>query len=91
MSNTTYNGWTNHATWAVGLHLMDSVIELIQEDGDVWSADDVNDAAELFKEIIAEMLDDSGIATFPLLWELLDTNSINYDELGQHALDAVFN
>lgn len=91
MFDTTYNGWTNYATWLVGLHLMDSVVELIQEDGDVWSADDVNDAAELFKEIIAEMLDDSGIATFPLLWGLLDTNSINYDELGQHALDAVFN
>lgn len=91
MSDTTYNGWTNRSTWAVGLHLMDSVVELIQEGGEIWSADDVTAAAELFKEIIAEMLDDSEIATFPLLWDLLDTSSINYHELGQHALDAVFN
>ena len=61
MSNTTYNGWTNHATWAVGLHLMDSVVELIQEEVEEWAITDVDSAAELFKEIIAEMLDDSEI------------------------------
>lgn len=87
---TRYNGWTNRETWAVGLHLMDTVVEWIADDIDAWTADDVDAAAELFKDLIAEMLEDSGIATYPLLWDLLDLTTVDYKELGEHALEAVF-
>lgn len=88
MSGTTYNGYTNRETWAVSLHLMDSVVEYINEDIDQWAKSDVEEAAEIFKEIVSEMLEESGIATFSLLWELLDTSAIDWRQLGELALDA---
>jgi len=91
MTTATYNGWTNRETWAVSLHLMDTVVGCIIDDLDRWTADDVDDAAELFKDFVAEMLEDSGIATYPLLWDLLDLTTVNYKELGEHALQAAFN
>jgi hypothetical protein len=87
-ANTGYNGWTNHSTWAVGLHLMDAVTEWIIDDKESWAndADNASDAGDLFRTWIDEMIEDSNIN--PLLIDLLDTDSINYQELGQHALDA---
>lgn len=85
---TTYNGWTNRTTWAVGLHLMDAVTEWIIDDKESWvnDADNASDAGELFRSWIDEMIADSDIN--PLLIDLLDTDSIDYQALGQHALDA---
>lgn len=88
---TRYNGWTNRETWAVGLHLMDTVVDRITEDRTEWTVEDVDAAAELFQDLIAEVLDASGIATYPLLWELLDLTTVNYTELGEHALEAALN
>ena len=86
--DNTYNGWRNHATWCVGLHLMDTVTEWIIDDRDEWTMDDVDNAAEIFKDLVSEMLEESEIATFPLLWELLDLSDIDYEELGRSALES---
>jgi hypothetical protein len=37
---------------------------------------------------LAEQIEDSGIATYPMLWDLLDTSDIDWRSLAQHALDA---
>ena len=85
-TETGYNGWTNHSTWAVGLHLMDTIVEIIIDDIDYWKKEDVTDAAQVFKDHIEDAIEMSDMN--PLLLDLLDTDSINYQELGQHALDA---
>lgn len=90
MTDNTYNGWTNRETWAIGLHLMDSVVEWIIDDKDAWSKDDTKDAAAMFQDLVAEQMEECGLPTFPLLWDLLDLSSVNWQELGQHALDAAF-
>ena len=85
----TYNGWRNHATWAIGLHLMDTVVSWICDDLESWGTeDDLEAAAGLFQELLAEQLEESGVATYPLLWDLLDTSDIDWYSLGRHALEA---
>lgn len=90
VTDTTYNGWTNRETWAIGLHLMDSVVEWINDDKDAWSKDDTKDAATIFQDLVAEQMEDAGLPTYPLLWDLLDLSSVNWQELGRSALDSVF-
>lgn len=87
--DTTYNGWRNHATWCIGLHLMDTVVCWICDDRDSWGKDDdLESATNLFRELLAEQMEESAIATFPLLWELLDVSDVDWYSLGRHALDA---
>jgi hypothetical protein len=89
MTDTTYNGWRNHATWAIGLHLMDTVTAWIIEDLDTWgNDDDLERAAGLFQDLLEEQLDASGLMTYPLLNDLLDTSDIDWHSLGCHALEA---
>lgn len=87
-SDTTYNGWRNHATWAIGLHLMDTVAAWILDDIDNWAAADVKQAAGLFQDLLEEQLELSGLMAYPLLNDLLDTSDVDWRALGSHALDA---
>jgi hypothetical protein len=85
---TGYNGWRNHATWAIGLHLMDTVTSWIIEDRSEWDEADTEQAAGLFQDLLAEQLELSELMSYPLLNDLLDTSDIDWQALGQHALDA---
>ena len=89
--STGYNGWRNRATWAIGLHLMDYVVETIIEDRDEWITNPSNNdiaAAQLFKELVDEQIELADIPPAGLLMDLLDTSDIDWHALGQHALDA---
>jgi hypothetical protein len=87
--DTTYNGWRNHATWAIGLHCMDSVVSWICDDLESWGKDDdLESAVNLFQDLLAEQIEASGIATYPMLWDLLDTSDIDWYSLARHALEA---
>ena len=89
MTNTTYNGWTNRETWAIGLHLMDAITEQIIEDIDDWAVADAMEAGRLFEAFVDDMIDQVNL--YGLLLDLLDISQVNWEELGQHALDAAFN
>ena len=88
MTNTTYNGWTNRETWAIGLHLMDTVTDQIIDDLDSWAATDTKEAGQLFESFVDDMIEDADLND--LLLDLLDLSQVNWQELGQHALDAAF-
>ena len=91
MTNTTYNGWTNRETWAIGLHLMDTVTDQIIDDIEDWAATDTVEAGQRFKDLVDDMIEEAELGyQFTLLLDLLDLSQVNWEELGQHALDAAF-
>ena len=92
MTNTTYNGWTNRETWAIGLYLMDAITDQIIDDIDDWAITDTEEAGQRFKDYVDEMIDEADLADqYSLLLDLLDLSAVNWEELGQHALEAAFN
>jgi hypothetical protein len=86
--DNTYNGWRNRATWAIGLHLMDTVTEWIIDDKESWDYSQADQAGQLFQDLLEEQLEMTELVLHPLLMDLLDTSDIDWRELGQHALDA---
>jgi hypothetical protein len=70
MSNTTYNGWTNYATWRVNLEVFDGSEQY-------WSADS---AKEFVEEIIYSTTSE-GVARDYALAFLAD---VNWYEIAEH-------
>ena len=67
---STYNGWTNYATWRVNLEMFDG-------SEDVWTAD----SAREFVEEIIESTTPEGIARDYAMAFLSD---VNWDEIAEH-------
>ena len=88
-ANQAFNGWRNHATWATALHLSDVVESWIQDDIEEWTKEETEEASNLFRELVEEMLEQADNLN-PLLTDLLDIESIDWDELGENALESVF-
>ena len=89
MTDATYNGWRNRATWAVGLHLMDTVTNWICDDLESWGKeDDLESAVSLFQDLLAEQEEAANISEHPLLCDLLDTSDIDWQSLAKAALEA---
>ena len=70
MSNATYNGWTNYATWRVNLEIFDG-------SNQYWSADS---AREYVEEIIIDSTPE-GVARDYALAFLSD---VNWYEIAEH-------
>jgi hypothetical protein len=70
MSNATYNGWTNYATWRVNLEMFDGSDQF-------WSADS---AREYVEEIIIDSTPE-GVARDYALAFLSD---VNWVEIAEH-------
>jgi hypothetical protein len=74
MSNATYNGWTNYATWRVNLEMFDGSDQF-------WSADS---AREYVEEIIIDSTPE-GVARDYALAFLSD---VNWYEIAEHYQEA---
>lgn len=79
MTDTTYNGWTNRATWLVNLHWGDYWQSRV-EDGEAITADTMQSDVEAFiDEALASMPEGQRL----FLGDLLNLD-INWYELARH-------
>ena len=78
MTDTTYNGWRNAATWTVNLWFGDLWAEMAEEN-DIITADYRDMVEEYVYDLIGK---DSTTAGF--IWDMLDLNSVDWDALAAH-------
>ena len=85
-TNTTYNGWTNYATWRVNLEIFDGV-PANDFDGTDDSEVDLHYVAEQLKDYAEELImvtSEHGLARDYALAFLSD---VNWYEIAQHMVD----
>jgi hypothetical protein len=70
MSNNTYNGWTNYATWRVNLEMFDGSDQF-------WSADSA-------REYVEEMIIDSTPEGVARDYALAFLSDVNWYEIAEH-------
>lgn len=90
MTDTTYNGWTNYETWAVGMFLdgnytgegtYHSVLDLAR------GASGVYELADDLKSYLEEELEEVGGITSDLLSAAV--SEVNWHELAEHKWEEV--
>ena len=92
MNDTTYNGWTNYATWRVNLEIFDSFgpedFDLAR--GEELKCTDVNELAEAFKDRAESFMEEqsTGLAQSYALAFLAE---VNWREIAVHFVDAYAN
>ena len=69
MSNQTYNGWTNYATWRVNLEFFDGMEEALN--------------AEACKDLVEEYLDESANGLVKE-WAFAFVSDVNWHEIAEH-------
>ena len=70
MKDTTYNGWTNYATWRINLELFDGSDQF-------WSADSARDFVE---EIIIDSTTEGVARDYALAF----ISDVNWIEISEH-------
>lgn len=89
MTDTTYNGWTNYATWRVNLEMIDGLDP--REMG--WSRMDRHDMADALKEHVQEALEgqvsgkDGGMSLI-FSYAMAFLSDVNWREIAQHLIEA---
>ena len=91
MKATTYNGWTNYATWRVNLEIFDN-----WELGAFWGYEDkdpkevdIHSLAEDMKTYVQEILDDETHPdSFARSYAHAFIDEVNWYELAKHIVDT---
>lgn len=83
MSDTTYNGWTNYATWRVNLELIDR--------SDWHCYFDPQPAAhilgDVIRECVEEMIEETTFEGIGRDYALAFLSDVNWREIAQHLID----
>ena len=88
MTNTTYNGWTNYATWRVNLELIDD----IQDKETFFGISEYTEVYELAKHIeeyVEECLSSDMPNELTLSYAMAFISDVNYYEIAQHLIEEV--
>jgi hypothetical protein len=85
MTDNTYNGWTNYATWRVNLEVFDGMD--IHDMG--WNRLDVYDLAMTIKEYAEEIVCPfkKGENTLAESYALAFLSEVNWHEIAKHMIE----
>lgn len=91
MKDTTYNGWTNYATWRVNLEMFDGFDPADWNDD--WQADQATDLADWMKETAIQLIeqDCSDKGGFALDYALAFLDDVNWYEIAKHKMEEYQN
>jgi hypothetical protein len=82
MTDTTYNGWTNYATWRVNLEIFDG-IDLMDYG---WQKLDEYDLAEAMKEHAEEIIEQSSGEGLARDYALAFLQDVDWRNIAAHYL-----
>jgi len=85
MTDNTYNGWTNYATWRVNLEIFDGIdVEDMN-----WNKKDLGDFALAIKEYAEEIVCPLKITENSLAesYALAFLSSVNWREIAEHCAE----
>ena len=86
MTDKTYNGWTNYATWRVNLEIFDGFNPI--EDWDLERETlTESELAELLQEHAEELVSETAPAGLALDYALAFLSDVNWYEIAKHMLE----
>ena len=81
MSNTTYNGWTNYATWRVNLEMFDDYRVM-----DEHLMDDVYKLGKHLRETAEVYIEDTSSEGLARDYAMAFLSDVNWYEIAQHLI-----
>ena len=88
MTDNTYNGWTNYATWRVGLEIFDG-LNPIEDWGLEGETLTESELAELLQEHAEELVSQTTPEGLALDYALAFMSDVNWYEIARHMLEEV--
>jgi hypothetical protein len=82
MKDTTYNGWTNYATWRVNLEIFDG----LNPSDYGWSIKDDYDLAQELEEYTMEIIDMGTPESLAKSYALAFLSDVDWREIAQHMI-----
>lgn len=83
MSDTTYNGWTNYATWRVNLEIFDGV-----DPADLFYDNDPAELADNLRSYAEELLDSYGAKGLARDYAMAFLSDVDWHEIARHMTEA---
>ena len=90
MSNTTYNGWTNYATWRVNLEMFDNLCpeEFDLPRGEELKCCDVHELADALKERAEYYIECSSQEGLARDYALAFLSDVDWQEIARHFVET---
>jgi len=86
MTDNTYNGWTNYATWRVNLEIFDG-FDPIEDWGLEYETLTESELAELLQEYADELVSQTTPEGLALDYALAFMADVNWHEIAGHMLE----
>ena len=93
-NDTTYNGWTNYATWRVNLEICDDYLNSIIADahhGYIERYESISDIADHLKDVADDAVSNYGETTDGLALDYARAflSDVNFYEIAEHWNDEL--
>jgi len=88
MTDKTYNGWTNYATWRINLEIFDG-LNPIEDWGLEYETLTESELAELLQEHAEELVSQTAPEGLALDYAQAFMSAVNWHEIASHMLEDV--